>query len=430
MSSRAKRKFDIDPNASDPEDFDYDDSEKRAAPQQRRRNPGTPSAKKRPSKRQRRAYGGSDIDEDDEIESDDSFTDRSESEEPEINPATGRSVRRATKKQITYEESEEDEIEDTASDDDEPKSNSRRRAKPSIEEVDKPSLIVKLKMPDYANSRNLRTRTSSKSIARGKTPEAPGTRRSSRLSHDVEAPIVELSDSGRHVNIVREGTRSPESVLARATRGGKGPKVQYPSAIMEASQETSMIRDEESPGPLDVLLAGGETQVQASKDSSPIQEAQQEDAEGEDDDEGMEGVIQESQHEGAAEESEEEGPITRGGRNLRVCLADFRTCLCVLTLNSRAQYHPNASEASTKVATLSPPQKKRRKKRCLNQITAKASALRLRVIQAQAAAQIACEEGHSHRSAVGVTPHPMSLGLIRTNCRTSSRSSVLASDVD
>ncbi|KAJ4374129.1 TAT-binding protein-like protein 7, AAA ATPase [Neocucurbitaria cava] len=275
--------------------------------------------KKRPSKRQRRGYGGSDIDEDDQIESDDSFTERSESEEPEINPATGRSVRRATKKQFTYEESEveEDEIKDTSSDDEDevPTTTSRRRAQPSIEEVEKPSLIVKLKMPENAPGRNLRTRTGSKSIARGKTPEVAGARRSSRLSHDVEAPIVQLSDSGRHVDIVRQGTRSPEPVIARATRGGKGPRVQHPSAIMEASQETSMIRDE-SPGPLDALLAGAETQVQASKDSSPIQEAQQE--EEDDEDEGMEGVIQESQHEGAAEdESEEEGPVTRGGRNLR-----------------------------------------------------------------------------------------------------------------
>ncbi|CAO2657381.1 Nn.00g035070.m01.CDS01 [Neocucurbitaria sp. VM-36] len=317
MSSRTKRKFDIDPNASDPEDFDYDDSERRAPPQ-RRRNRDTPGSKKRPSKRQRRAYGGSDIDDDDEIESDDSFTERSESEEPEINPATGRSVRRATKKQITYEESEEeeDEIKDTSSEDEVPTSSPRRRAKPSIEEVEKPSLIVKLKMPEHAAGRNLRTRTGSKSIARGKTPEVAGARRSSRLSHDVEAPIVQLSDSGRHVNIVRPGTRSPEPVIARATRGGKGPRVQHPSAIMEASQEASMVRDEESPGPLDALLADAETQVQASKESSPIQEAQQEDDD-EDDEEGMEGVIQESQHEGAAEESEEEGPVTRGGRNLR-----------------------------------------------------------------------------------------------------------------
>ncbi|KAF1841747.1 ATPase family AAA domain-containing protein 2 [Cucurbitaria berberidis CBS 394.84] len=317
MSSRAKRKLDTDPNASDPEDYDYDDSERRAPPQRRRHHRETPGSKKRPSKRQRRAYGGSDIDDDDQIESDDSFTERSESEEPEINPATGRSVRRATKKQITYEESEEDEpdeIKDTSSEDEEPTSASRRRAKPSIEQVEKPSLIVKLKMPDHASGRSLRTRTGSKSITRGKTPDVPGTRRSSRLSHDVEAPIVQLSDSGRHVNIVRPGTRSPEPVISRATRGGKGPRVQHPSAIMEASQETSMVRDEESPGPLDALLAGAETQVQASTESSPLQDAQHKD---DADDEEMQGVIQESQHDGATEESDEEGPVTRGGRNLR-----------------------------------------------------------------------------------------------------------------
>jgi hypothetical protein len=341
MSSRAKRKFDIDPNASDPEDSDYDATER--APPQRRRNRGTPGAKKKASKRQRRAYGGSDVDNDDEIVSDDSFTDRSESEEPEINPATGRSVRRATKKQVKYEESD-DEIEDTpsGSEDDQPISASRRRAKPSIEQVERPSLIVKLKMPDRASARNLRARTGSKSLARGKTPDVPGARRSSRLSHDVEAPIVALSDSGKHVNIVREGTRSPEPVIARATRGGKGPRVQYPSAIMEASQETSMIHgqeedaeadddDEDFPGPLDTLLNDTETQVQASKESSPIQEAQGHEAKEAEEEVGMDGVIQESQHEGAGEDSEEEGPITRGGRSLRVSSWCSNYICCQLT---------------------------------------------------------------------------------------------------
>ena len=109
MSNRNKRKFDLDPTASDPEDDDYDDVD-RAQPQRRRR-PRTPGARKQGSKRRRRSYNGSDIDEDDEdIIEDDSFTERSESEEPEVNPATGRSVRRATKKRVTYEESEEDEI--------------------------------------------------------------------------------------------------------------------------------------------------------------------------------------------------------------------------------------------------------------------------------------------------------------------------------
>jgi SpoVK/Ycf46/Vps4 family AAA+-type ATPase len=321
MSNRNKRKFDLDPTASDPEDDDYDDVD-RAQPQRRRR-PRTPGARKPGNKRRRRLYNGSDIDEDDEdIIEDDSFTERSESEEPEVNPATGRSVRRATKKQVTYEESEEDEIEDTASgsDDEQPRTAGRRRAKPSIEEVEKPSLIVKLKMPENAFGRSLRTRTGSKSTAptRGKTPEVGITRRSSRLSHDVEAPMVALSDSGKHANVVREGTRTPEPSAARATRGGKGPRFQAPPPIEEASQEVSMIRDEDSPGPLDKLLAGAEMQVRSSAQESPEHEAQGAKEEAEEE-EGTEGVIQESQHDRAAEDSdeEEEGPVTRGGRNLR-----------------------------------------------------------------------------------------------------------------
>jgi hypothetical protein len=325
MSGRTKRKFDIDPNASDPEDSDYDEAARAPPPQRRRNHRATPGgSKKKTSKRHRHQYGGSDVDDDDEIVSEDSFTDRSSSEEPEINPSTGRSVRRATKKSIKYEESAEEEIEDTpsgSSDDDKPVAASRHRAQPSvaqpsIEHVEKPSLIVKLKMPNYsASARSLRTRTGSKSIARGKTPEAAGTRRSSRISHDREAPIVALSDSGKHVNIVREGTRSPDPVISRATRGGKGPVIEHPSIIMEASQEASMLHDD-SPGPLDKLLAGAETHVNASKDGTPEQSTQPFKNEDEDE-EGQDGVIQESQN--AAEDSDdEEGPITRGGRNLRV----------------------------------------------------------------------------------------------------------------
>ncbi|KAF2867885.1 ATPase family AAA domain-containing protein 2 [Massariosphaeria phaeospora] len=317
MSKRTKRRLEVDPNASDPEDLDYDGVERRSP--QRRRNQHTPSAKKKGAKRQRRRYGGSDVDDDDqEILTDDSFTDRSSSEDPEINPKTGRSVRRAAKKEIKYEESEEDEIQDTPSEEDElavpvPQQRSHKQRK---------SLIVKLKlnMPEHASGRNLRTRTGSKSIARGKTPEFLGTRRSSRLSHDIEAPIVALSDSGKHVEVLRQGTHSPEPVISRATRGGKGPRTQQPSAIMEASQEVSMVRDTDTPGPLDALLHGGETQVQASHEGSPEHEAQvpegEADAEAEDDD--MEGVIQESQQDGAAEDSDdEEDPVTRGGRSLR-----------------------------------------------------------------------------------------------------------------
>ncbi|KAF2741471.1 ATPase family AAA domain-containing protein 2 [Polyplosphaeria fusca] len=313
MSSRAKRTFDLDPNASDPEDLDYDASERAAPPQRRRhRSAGT---KSRGSKRQRREYGGSDIDDDnDSIVSDDSFTDRSSEEDIEINPDTGRSVRRTAKKAIKYEESEEDEIEDISSEEELTSTPHKRRP------TERRSLIVKLAMPSSSRVLRDRTRTGSKSV-RGKTPEVSNTRRSSRISHDIEDPIVALSDSGKHVNIIRQGTRSPEPVLTRATRGGKGPRGKQPSLIMEASQEASDIRDD-SQGPLDALLGDTETQVQASNDSSPEHEAQAQaqgdaDADALGDEDEMEGVIQESQHEGPADDSEEEGPITRGGRSLR-----------------------------------------------------------------------------------------------------------------
>lgn len=342
MSSRGKRKLEsFDPNASDPDDIDFEDA---PAPQRRRnrnKRPTPGSKARRGHKRPRRDYGGSDVDDDDEIVSDDEFTERESSEEPPINPSTGRTVRRTAQKKIKYEEpsEEEDAIENT----------------PSVSEedaVDTPpprSLIVKLKMhkgwPEPP-TRSMRNRTGNKTAAtRGRTPEVASagiTRRSSRLSHDVEAPIVALSDSGRHVNIVRQGTRSPEPVIARATRGGKGPRAEHPSAIMEASQEVSMVRDEEesnSPGPLDEMLTGDEPHVEVSVEASPGPEAQgpddanddaDADADADADDDGMgDHVIQESQHDAAAEESEEEeGPITRGGRNLRVICS--RVIFCVL----------------------------------------------------------------------------------------------------
>ncbi|KAF2003896.1 AAA-domain-containing protein [Amniculicola lignicola CBS 123094] len=318
MSSRAKRKFDVDPNASDPEDLDWDAAERAAAPQRRRRTRHTPGAGRKSAKRQRRAYGGSDIEDDDSILDEDSFTDRSSSEEPEINPSTGRSVRRATKKSIKYEESEEDEIEDIPSgedDDDDDSPPPRHTAK------GRQSLIVKLKMSNPGRLLRARTGSKSNAPARGRTPEVFGTRRSSRLSHDVESPIVALSDSGKHVDIIRQGTRSPEPTSStRATRGQKGfKKVNPPSAIMEASQEASMIHEAipGTPGPLDGLLSGDETQVRASLEGSPQHDAQVQEDEAEED-EAMEGVILESQPEVAADDSDEEdGPITRGGRNLR-----------------------------------------------------------------------------------------------------------------
>ncbi|KAF1965102.1 AAA-domain-containing protein [Bimuria novae-zelandiae CBS 107.79] len=325
MSSRSKRKLEhFDPNASDPDDHDWDATE-RPSPQRRRKRHTSGAPRKKSSKRQRRGYSGSDVDDDDEIVSDNSFTDRSSSEEVEINPTTGRSVRRATKKQIKYEESEEDEIQDTPSESDSPAPRGRNKAQQSIEH---PSLIVKLPIglqaaqqleAKMAPGRNLRNRQGSKSLAnintRSETPNLTGTRRNTRRSQPCDEPMVALSDSGRHV--VREGTSTPEPIPTRATRGAKAPRA---SAIMEASQEDSMVQRDDSVGPLDNLLTENtEPQVQGS----PEHEAQaaNEDAEGEEDEEMQEGVVQDSQHDPLAaddEEDDEDGPVTRGGaRSLR-----------------------------------------------------------------------------------------------------------------
>jgi hypothetical protein len=398
MSSRAKRKFDIDPNASDPDDHDFDEREHRAAPPRRRARPTSRSGKKAP-KRPRRAYRGSDVDEDDEILSDDSFTSRSASEDIEVNPVTGRTVRRAAQKGVKYEESDPDEIPDTASEDElAPQPRNRRRTVVATKEEAKPSLIVVLKM----NKRSLRTRTGSKSIVRGKTPEAAGTRRSSRLSHDVEAPLVTLSDSGKHVEIVRQGTRSPEPMIARATRGGKGPRAPQHSIIMEASQEASVLHEDSPPGPLDELLGGGETQVQASHEGSPEHDAQ---ARKDDDaDEDMEGVIQESQQDavGEDESDDEDMPITRGGRNLRASTTYIIQIEEDANNHSHEKSRPSENVVSKKAATSNQSPKRKKKRNNPNQTTARASSLHRKIAaQDPVEDQRVCNERHDSPNGVG-----------------------------
>lgn len=249
MSNRNKRKLEnFDPNQSDPEDLDYGASPP-PKPQRRSKKSGLP----RPKKRQR--YGDSDDDiEDDEEDSieEDSFGDESEDEEDvDINPRTGRASRKVTKRAVKYEESSDEEggIEQSVErDEDDDEDRDELGSSPEKSRGDKRrSLIVTLKLPSSSAgimSSSAGARRSSRQTSRGlrgssEGPSGPsGTRRSSRLSHDETEPLVELTHSGRHASVTREGTRSPEPSYARPTRGGKGMK-KPPSAIMEASQETS-----------------------------------------------------------------------------------------------------------------------------------------------------------------------------------------------
>lgn len=318
-----KRKLEhFDPTKSDSDDLDFDATA--SSPRSRPQNRSTKKAKvkssaRKPVKRRRETYGDSEDDiepDSDEVsEEEDSFAESDSPEEVlERNPKTGRSVRSAAKKPVKYEEPSEEEIE---AEDSEPQA--RRapvRARKRDAEVPT-SLVVKLKVPvKMEGGRATRSRTGSKAPKREPTPvigQGMGTRRSSRISHDEQEPLVSLTDSGKHEQVTRRGSETPEPPPSRrAARGGKGLKKPPVSAIMEASQEDSVVGQATQAEEIFSHL-NEETQVQRTSPS----EAGAAEEEGDDiqmervDDE--EQVVQESQE----DNEEDEGPVARGGRTLR-----------------------------------------------------------------------------------------------------------------
>ena len=332
---------DFDPNASDPDDLDY--GAESPPPQKRRSKPskGTP---RRPSKRQRRGYGDSDddvIDDEDDDRTEASYLSGSDEDEDDedavINPRTGRRVRNVATKAVKYEESDTD-IEESIEDTDDEDAVIPRRNKT------KQKLIVKLKVPNLHHGMATHGRsTRAGSRARGSQTPKPQAqphpqsvvRRSSRISHDDQETIIALTNSGKHAEIIRPGTRSPEPEIMRQLKGGKGLK-KPPSAIMEASQETS------NPSALGERV--GETEIKPEEDieaqvaSSDVQshhgsDTQPDEPEG--DRLNMSGIIQESVHDEEEDDDEDdEGPITRGGRSLRVRLTRCASVECVKKTNS------------------------------------------------------------------------------------------------
>jgi len=238
VSGTSKRKFDeFDPNRSDSDDEDYDNVAPKSS-QQRSRGRSKPSRKsqstrKKQVKRKRTTYGDSDDDieddEDDISEEEDSFNEESEVDDKPINPVTGRRQRTAAAKAATYLEESDEEVLET--DESRPASPTKRKA------VVPDSLIVKL----YISSAKMRRVT--RNSGRGSDPPLPaagaGTRRSSRVSRQSEEPLMALTDSGKHPRVVSGGSRPPsEEPRTRAAKGGKSIK-SLPSAIIEASHETS-----------------------------------------------------------------------------------------------------------------------------------------------------------------------------------------------
>jgi SpoVK/Ycf46/Vps4 family AAA+-type ATPase len=238
-----KRKLDnFDPNKSDSNDTDFDPSEDR--PRKSAKKARSHGKKSSGGARKRHKYRGSDVTDDDVDDSllDDSFSEEEE-EEFEMNEKTGRAVRKATKKEVNYEDISDSDVADIVPDEDSEDVTTRRPGKRSraaaqsedaesgVEEA-RPSKIITLK----ANPRPTRASRGS-SAARTRASAEPGvTRRSTRAHTEDGDEPVELSTSGRHA--IR-ASRSPEPIgRARPTRGSMGVK-KPSSTIKEEVHETS-----------------------------------------------------------------------------------------------------------------------------------------------------------------------------------------------
>jgi len=276
MGTRKRDLFDFDPNASDPEDEDYDNKADRSSRPSRRSRPSKGSSH-RPTKRQRQRYNSSDIEDDEDEVSQQSWTNESEEDGPsELNPRTGRPLRRAAKTHATYEESDEDEIQDTveSSEEDGLKPTPRKKNRNLKQQSKTPSRSLKviLKLPPNLLSSFTTPHQSRSRAASATKSEMVQTRRSSRLSHDLEEPTYQLTTSGRHAEITNPASSSREQSvelvpIARQTRAGKGlggkrPQ-KFPSAIMEASQETSQQTKVEP--------TGGEDQEEEEQEEQAVQ---------------------------------------------------------------------------------------------------------------------------------------------------------------
>ncbi|KAL6249108.1 TAT-binding protein-like protein 7, AAA ATPase [Rhinocladiella similis] len=226
--------------AEDPEDYDYDD---RAARPSRPRPSKSRRAGPPARKKQRRGYRGSDIDTDgEEVSSDeDSFAEEESAEEEVEKNERGRPVRKSAKKTVTYEESDE-------SEDELVRESSSQPETPPPKEPSK-HLIVTLKTTPMAKRESTRSRNYGAKQPSTSAPQPPELhrRRSSRLSHDPEEPLVALTDSGHHAQVVRASSRDPDNsddpVPERSTRGGKS--LHYPSKSTIDEESQSAVKGEE-----------------------------------------------------------------------------------------------------------------------------------------------------------------------------------------
>lgn len=272
-----KRKLEhFDPNKSDSNDTDFEPDQpsiKRSRKQPKKR---TGNLKKR---LKRSKYQGSDISEEEDSLLEGSFTESSSSEEEtELNPVTGRRVRKAAKKAVNYEEdTESDSVEvfdEMNSDDSEskPKISKRTRhtvKKSEISEKEKGTIKEEVLSKNGLKPGIIRTRMVTLKIGTPKAGIPQRELRSATLNRacsleknqdsvclekpriDIQSPVKEDCKSMLHSSPEDQRENSLEqSVLSRSDRASTGLKRPAP-ATREDLQETSSC----DPEPEDTIMA-------------------------------------------------------------------------------------------------------------------------------------------------------------------------------
>jgi len=243
-----------DPNKSDSDDETYG----KPSSGKKRKAKASSSGGKGPHRKRARIKGDNssdseNVEEEDDIE-ESSVDSESDEEEPgvvELTPA-GRPARGAAKRVTKYDDGPESGDDNSGIKEEVESRKDQRKMKPQGRKQalgGRPSLVIKLKVNPSAalapqtlaspvlTTRSTRSRTGSRAVAA--SPSVPQRRSSRKLSFDEQAPLVALTDSGRHTQIVRLGSAPPEPSQIHPRFAGKGLGLRTASTIIEASQEDS-----------------------------------------------------------------------------------------------------------------------------------------------------------------------------------------------
>ncbi|KAH8433643.1 chromatin segregase YTA7 [Aspergillus melleus] len=290
--ARFKRSIEELANKSDSDDDDYSDHPVRSS----RRSASKSKSKKKSKPAKKKARRGSD---DDIISDEDMLSDadelsfqESDDDEEDLNAqrnARGLVARRAATNRPVYNEEESSSVENEDDDDIEPASPPKKRR----------STVVRLKVGD---------------ALKRQPPVDNGNRRMTRRTRGASEDIYALTNSGRHMEMVERGTRSPEAEAVRRPRRGSHAHKQPP--VVEEEEEESQTKQEEYIDETTMEVRGSQLEIMESdvqvsfEDSVPAEQG----APGAD-----VGFVPESENGDAKagenndedEDEDDEGPVTR-----------------------------------------------------------------------------------------------------------------------